>query len=84
MGKRQANNSESKKVLAELIDHAQRQRWKVKTTGGGHYRWTSPNKAIRPVFTGATSGGGRGMPNALAALRRAGLKIPTGTTFTGG
>lgn len=75
------HNAEAKKTLTRLIEAAEAQGWKVRMTGSNHYRWTSPDKRIRPIFTGATTGGGRGMPNALACLRRGGLKIPTGTTL---
>lgn len=63
-----------KKDTVELVRLAERQGWTVEYTGGGHWRFKSPNGPV--VFTPSTPGGSRSWQNSIAKLRRAGLAVP--------
>jgi hypothetical protein len=61
--------------LAKLWAIAVQAGWSVtRCTGSGHWRW-SPPQGGKPVYTGNTPGEGRAHANALARLRRAGLRV---------
>ena len=49
--------------------------WRVERTRGGHVVVWPPNGAP-PIFTGSTTGAGRGTANHLARLKRAGWVDP--------
>jgi hypothetical protein len=48
--------------------------WRTEALGSGHLRWVPPEG--RFVVTSSTPSDGRGVRNALAMLRRAGLPLP--------
>jgi predicted RNA binding protein YcfA (HicA-like mRNA interferase family) len=52
---------------------AQSQGWRVAVTAGNHLAWRSP--AGQTVYTPSTPSDQRGLLNARARLRRAGLQI---------
>lgn len=50
--------------------------WVVLKSPGGHITYLSPDPTVPPLTFGATGGGGRGLANMEAELRRRGLPIP--------
>jgi hypothetical protein len=61
--------------LGPLARLARRQGWSIVINGGQHWAWYPPGES-KPVITGSSPGKGRAHANAVARLRRAGLKIP--------
>lgn len=55
--------------LRQILENAQREGWTVEKTNGHHLKLTHP-RAIRPVLTGSTPGGGRAIENFKAELKR--------------
>ena len=49
--------------------------WTVEWTGGGHLRFSSPERDGPVIFTAATPGDRRSHQNAVAQFRRAGLTV---------
>lgn len=58
----------------DLVQRAEAAGWTVTLTRRRHLRFQTPDGQV--VFTGSTSGDYRGVRNAAARLRRAGLPIP--------
>lgn len=61
---------DSRELLGWLANH----NYEIRIAGSGHYKIYVGQRAI--VTIAATSGGGRGVRNAIATLRRAGVPIP--------
>lgn len=62
-----------KKRVNEIIDEAEAQGWTVTITGGGHLRFTPPDKNKPMVHAPATSSDHRGLANTVSQLRRSGF-----------
>lgn len=61
--------------LRHLVVAAIEQGWEVTKTNGGHLKFKAPGGGL--VYTPSTPGQGkRGIENATAELRRAGLDLP--------
>lgn len=58
-----------------LIDAAREQDWRVDLTDGGHVRFLSCNRNVRPIYTSQTPSDWRAMRNLRSTLRRHGLRI---------
>lgn len=63
------------KELKDLVTMATEQNWQVEGTGNGKLLWKSPDPQMRPVVTSIRLGNGRAKQNAMAELKRAGLKV---------
>lgn len=59
--------------MRELVDMAWSQGWLVTLTGGGHLQFVPPDESTK-VFAPSTPSDVRGVENARAELRRAGLE----------
>lgn len=60
------------KRLARL---AEEQGWDVSLTGGGHYKFLSPDPSVPPIYTSSTPSDYRSLLNFKARLRRSGLRL---------
>lgn len=58
-----------------LIDAAREQEWRVDLTDGGHVRFLSCNRNVRPIYTSQTPSDWRAMRNLKSKLRRSGLRV---------
>jgi hypothetical protein len=68
-----ANNYSTHKEMADLIGKVEKQGWRI-VRGKGHVKCFAPNgKDI--VVTATSPGGGRGVANFRATLRRAGGNV---------
>jgi hypothetical protein len=63
-----------RKDLKKLIRIAIQHGWLVEYTGGGHYKWTPPDKSAPVLYSASTPSDSRALDNHRCRLRRAGLK----------
>jgi len=61
--------------LRRLIDHAERQGWRVEERSNGRLRWQAPH-GTGQVFTPNRAHHGRDLANIVSDLHRAGLQTP--------
>jgi hypothetical protein len=66
--------------LRAMADLARRLEWTITRCGSGHLAWRSPDGTV--VFTASTPSDLRGVRNARAKLRRAGLRLEAPWTST--
>jgi hypothetical protein len=54
---------------------AEDQGWEVSLTGGGHYKFLSPDPSVPPIYTSQTPSDYRALLNFKSRLRRSGLRL---------
>lgn len=64
-----------KKRVKEITKQAEREGWRVATTGGGHLRFIPPDKSQPIVHAAATASDPRAVANLEADLRRSGFSV---------